>query len=44
MLQHTTQDYTPQQSISLPANSVPQDRTAERSVFLASPDPTALEV
>jgi hypothetical protein len=38
------QDCTLQQSISLTANSGPQDRTARRSVFIASPDPSALEV
>jgi hypothetical protein len=33
-----------QQSILLPANSGPQDHTAPPSLFLASPNPTALEV
>jgi hypothetical protein len=43
-LQHSTQDHTLQQSVLLPANTGPQDPTAQRSLFLASPDPTGLEV
>jgi hypothetical protein len=31
-------------AVSLPANTGPQDRTAQQSLFLASPDPTGLEV
>jgi hypothetical protein len=42
-LHHTTKDHALKQSTSLPANNGPQDRTSQRSVFLASTDPTALE-
>jgi hypothetical protein len=44
LLQLTTHDRTLHRSISFPANNEPQDHTAQRSAFLASPDPTALDV
>jgi hypothetical protein len=43
-LQHTTQDRTLRQSISLPASTAPQACTAQRSVSFASSYRTALEV
>jgi hypothetical protein len=43
-LQHTTQDRTLQYPISLLTNTGPQDHTLQQSLFLASPDCTALEV
>jgi hypothetical protein len=43
-LKHITQDCTLRQNILLLTNTRPQDSTSQRSVFLASSEPSALEL